>query len=481
VFKGIRDQVGALSVQARLKAKQATLEAAEYLVATKVQGTSAVSKWLDDRTALISADSVTQIQNSQHPLIALEQRQVPRQVTSGLVYFAAASGVLSTSTEITRFTRAIMDHDQSVVQQMFRKVFSSEEAQEISAWMDRAPGFEVSGGWAHRLHHGHDLSAMMTLHAEHGLIGVAEWANHVWARDFWTPHGIPYLPSGSGSVYSWLVENGVTPSNAMSMLSVNVAEFASGLFFVSASKRVWGGTSRFLTNRKYSRELYSIKELAHDGFHEESLKQLNQLELYADRHVSPRLKLDLAAFCLAMSLESSSTRSNVWGQQAFRISEQLVAVATDMPKTTHYQGGTEVSFAGLAGTIAMTAFAPYAQTANADLERFEAKAKLAIREYLQTARRQKSKGLAINGREFAGYRPFSAMTNQFLALELALCVGSLTKSPDASDPLLIRDELLDTLRETKAHDLPASDFLDRIEAAIRRVYPAGGEGGMRKM
>lgn len=363
-----------------------------------------------------------------------------------------------------------MDHDQSAVQQIFRKVFSPEEAREISAWMDRAPGYEIAGGWAHRLHHGHYLSAMMALHSEYGMIGVAEWANHVWARDFWTPHGVPYLPTGSGSVYNWLVDFGVTPSNAMSLLSINAAEAASGLLFVSAGTRVWGGVNKLVANSRYSKELRNIKDLAGSDLHEEALKQLDRLEVYADRRASPHLKLDLALFCLGMSLQPNSPLATAWGHRAFRISDQLVTAATDIPEKTEYQGGTEVSFPGLAGTVAMTSFAPYAQTANADLELVRTKAKLAVYQYLQLARRQKS-GWELKGRKVAGYRPYSAMTNQYLALELAVSVGSLTTLPEGVDPIAIRDELLDTLVETQTREGEAAEFLDKIEAAIRRVYP----------
>jgi hypothetical protein len=474
VFKNIKDQLGALPGKARTKVEHTVQEAAEYLATAKDHGPSAVNKWFEDRTALVSADSLERLRHSENPIITLENRQVPRQVVSSLVYFAAATGVLSNSTEITRFTRAVMDNDKSAVQQMFRKVLSPEEATEISSWMDRAPGYEIAGGWAHRLHHGHDLSAMMTLYSDYGLVGVAEWTNHVWARDFWTPHGVPYLPSGSGSVYSWLVDYGISPTNAMSLLSINAAEAASGLFMLSAGKRAWTGASKFLANKRYSRELKNIKALAENGLHEEALKQLDRLEVFADQNASPHLKLDLALFCLGMSLRPDAPKALAWGHRSFRISDQLVTSSVSAPKTTEYQGGTEVSFAGLAGTVAITAFAPYAQSANADLDIVRLKAKVAVYEYLQLARRQRD-GWALKGRKIAGYRPFSAMTNQFLALEMALSVGSLTGKLDTCDPLAIRDDLLETLAETKIREKEASDILDRMEAAILRVYPFRNE------
>lgn len=474
MFKKLRNQARPLVGNVKSKIEQEVLNASETLKNKARQSETALKDWFDDRTSLVSADSLQRIQDSENPLITLEQRQVPKQVTSGLVYFAAASGVLANSTEITRFTRAVMDHDQSVVQEMFRKVFSPEEAREISAWMDRAPGYEMAGGWAHRLHHGHDLSAMMELHKEYGLVGVAEWANHVWMRDFWTPHGVPYLPTGSGSVYNWLVDYGVSPSNAMSILSINAAEAATGLLFVSAGSRVWSGASKLMANYRYSKELRNIKELAGNNLHEEALKQLDRLQIYANQNASYNLKLDLALFCLGMSLQPNNPLATAWGHRAFRISEQLVTSATNIPDRTEYQGGTEISFVGLAGTVAITAFAPYAQTANADLGIITEKAKLAVYEYLQTARKQNKGGWAMKGRRIMGYRPYSAMTNQYLALELALSVGSLTRPTVGLDPLVIRNELLRTLHETKKLECESADFLDRMEVAIRRVYPLNG-------
>jgi hypothetical protein len=377
---------------------------------------------------------------------------------------------LTNSTDITRFTRAVMDHDRSVVQQMFRKIFNPDEASEISAWMDRVPDWGFAGGVAHRAYHGHDLSAMMTLHSKYGFTGILEWANHVYARDFWTPHGVPYLPEGSGSVHSWLVDFGVSPMHAMSLLSINAAEAASGLLFITAGRRVWRGAGKLIANARYSRELEKVKELAANNVHDEALKQLDRMQVYADRNVSPHLELDLALFCLGMSVEPDHPRALAWGHRAYRISDPLVSAATNIPERIEYHGGTQVSFCGLAGTIAMSAFAPDAQTANADLGMARVKAELAVCQYLQTARRQK-KGWAFKGHNLANYRPYSAMTNQFLALELALSVGSLTGLPAEFNPIAIRDELLDTLRETQQREREAATLLEGIEKAVKQVYP----------
>lgn len=173
-----------------------------------------LDEWKADHSSLVNGDSISALEKSENPLIELERRKVPKHVTMHLIHLFTAAGVFTNADDITRFTRDLMDNDNAAIQQWLRKVFSPEEAREISLWMDTSPGAEYAGGWAHRLEHGHDISALVELSNEYGLTGAIEWTNHVWLRDFWTPHGVPYLPSGSGTVYDWLVSAGVAPQTA---------------------------------------------------------------------------------------------------------------------------------------------------------------------------------------------------------------------------------------------------------------------------
>lgn len=160
-------------------------------------GKERVDEFLSGRTGLVLADSVERLKSSENPLIRLETQKIPQNFRASFLYAAAAAGMFANATEVTRVTRALMDDDKALLQQWLRNGFNPEQAADISAWMDRVPGTEVAGGFGHRLLHGHDAQAMFELMREHGSVGAIEWTNHVWLRDFWTPHGVPYLPAGT--------------------------------------------------------------------------------------------------------------------------------------------------------------------------------------------------------------------------------------------------------------------------------------------
>ena len=199
-----------------------------------------------------------------------------------------------------------MDHDQAAVQQWLRRVFNPDQAREISVWMDAAPGAEYAGGWAHRLIHGHDFAAMTEVMQEYGLVGAAEWANHVWLRGFWTPHGVPYLPAGSGTVYEWLMDAGLSSSTAMGLLTINAAEAASGLLLYMSAMRVGRAGFALGRVRKYRNELDQVIQLVEEGSEVEAVWLVGQIEAFSERKGVSHLRLHLATFCLEMALSGQS-------------------------------------------------------------------------------------------------------------------------------------------------------------------------------
>jgi hypothetical protein len=66
----------------------------------------------------------------------------------------------------------------------------SDLSQEVSRWMDQAPQYPMSGGFAHRIFHGHSLSDIASVYHEHGFQGVLAWSEHAGA-DFCSPDGLP--------------------------------------------------------------------------------------------------------------------------------------------------------------------------------------------------------------------------------------------------------------------------------------------------
>ena len=437
------------------------------------QGADNLQTWKGQRSSLIWGDSVDRLRDSSNPLVKLEERKIPRHVSTSMVAFAAASGVFKSADEISRFTRDLMDCDLGAVQQWLRRVFDPEQAREISMWMDASAGGAAFGGWAHRLEHGHDLTALLTLSQEYGHVGAVEWVNHVWMRDFWTPHGVPYLPAGSGSVYEWLVGMGVSPSTAMGLLSVNAAEMASGLLFFYSGHRFRRGINAFVGNRNYKRRLKRIDELVTEGSEAEALRLVDETETFSNNDRVPTLRLDLAVYCLGRSFNSKEEQAPAWGSRSFSIAFDLCRSTPSFPKNVPYHGNTQVSFQGLAATIMAAAYSSYLQRSNSDWSQVSERIQFGIRRFLALARIQSSQSrwAKFQEKQVAGYRPYSALTNLLLALELSISCGSLHSI--GVDPLTIRRQLSEILAEIREQGAPHEAVANEISLGLRRVYPLG--------
>lgn len=426
-------------------------------------------EWHADRSSLVASDSIARLKSSDNPLVRLEERKVPRHVSMGMVYFAAASGVFANSDEITRFTRDLMDHDSAAVQQWLRRVFDPEEAREISLWMDTSPGSEIAGGWAHRLHHGHDTSALFTLTQEYGATGAIEWANHVWLRDFWTPHGVPYLPAGSGSVYEWLVDAGLSPQTAMSLLTVNAAEAATGLLFFTSGRRMYKGYKTYQGARVYRKNLSRINNLVEEGSEYQALDFVDQMELLNDHEHVPHLRLDLAMFCLGRSFQTDSKYRKRWGSHAFAMSRDLCRQSTNYPTQIPYHGDTKVSFQGLAATVMASAYSSHVQVENSDWSYVSERVQYGVRRFLEVSKEQSKPKFEVKKNKLMGYRPYSALTNQLLALELSMACRTLHIIK--ADPLAIRRTMKETLSKIKKDGLEHEQMAASIEKNLDRIYP----------
>ncbi|MCG5528045.1 MULTISPECIES: hypothetical protein [Halorhodospira] len=424
----------------------------------------------NNQTSLIATDSVKKIRHSDNPLVRLETQNVPSHVRAALVSGLAATGVFANSDEISQFTRAYMDHDHAALQNLLRNVFDPDEAQAISLWMDTDPSSPIAGGWAHRVHHGHDLNAMMTLMDEHGHIGVIEWANHVWLRDFWTPHGVPYLPAGSGSVYDWLVERGVSPSTAMGLLTVNAAEVTSGLLALYSGRRLLRGIDKIRSARLYKKALDEIEALSEEGSEEAALRRIDETEAFSSTEPAPHLRLHLALFCLGKSQTTSAESATEWGVRAFSIAADLCRSSSHLPAEVPYHGGTQVSFQGIAATVMASACSAHIQSSQLRPSYISNRINFGIKRFLEISERQcRPKRLEVQGKPAWGYRPFSALTNQLLALELALAQGSLY-SIDVN-PLTIRRKLNELLHQLQTDSGPSASLAENIESNVLRLYP----------
>lgn len=424
----------------------------------------------ENRTSWGNGDSITELEDSDNPLINLHRQKVAKHAKQAAIYFAVASQVFVNADEISRFTRDLMDKDSAAVQQWLRRVFNPEEAKEISAWMDAAPGYETAGGWAHRLAHGHDLDAMFTLVNEYGYTGGLEWANHVMLRDFWTPHGVPYLPTGSSSIYEWLVNQDVAPSTAMSVLTINAAELASGLLLFSSFDRISSGLKSYAKIRRYKNALAEINDLVDQGLYNAALDRVADIEIRIDWDDIQSLRMDLALLCLRLSYAKETPNKALWGNKAYTIAENLCRVSSNFPESIPYHGGTRVSFTGLAATIMASSYASHVQQTRDDSE-INHKVEFGIRRLLDLAEKlSKKRKISLGDKSTWGYRPYSAATNLLLALDLSINYGSLHKID--ADPMAIRRRLLQVLSEIEEVEAQESSLANRVRQDIERVYPA---------
>jgi hypothetical protein len=66
----------------------------------------------------------------------------------------------------------------------------SDLAATVSRSMDKAPQYPMTGGFAHRIMHGHSLSDIGSVYHDYGFKGVLAWSEHMGA-DFCSPDGLP--------------------------------------------------------------------------------------------------------------------------------------------------------------------------------------------------------------------------------------------------------------------------------------------------
>src|SRR5439155_16903210 len=114
------------------------------------------------------------------------------------------------------------------------------------------PGSDVmGGGWLHRIQHGHDLAALAQIGQEHGSEGVIQGLYHVYGRDFFTPAGIPILPSGSDHVHHFLTSDlGLGQVDAADLISINAAELIARIAMSIAIAALWNYESTYEERRE---------------------------------------------------------------------------------------------------------------------------------------------------------------------------------------------------------------------------------------
>lgn len=116
-----------------------------------------------------------------------------------------------------------------------QKIDHSLPSTELSRWMDTVDGH--TGGWNHRVAHGHDFAANVSdVFEKFGAEGVAKYPLEL-LRDATTPHGIPFPGT------ELIVKSGsVSAKAATEWMSMNVADIFSGGIAIYSTVKLWKKT-----------------------------------------------------------------------------------------------------------------------------------------------------------------------------------------------------------------------------------------------
>jgi hypothetical protein len=424
----------------------------------------------DDKTSLYDGDRLSHVVESNAPVSRLVLREVPAHVTSGIACFGVGLGVLANEVELMRLTRALMDDDGGALQQFLRPILATPAGADINSWMDRVPNSEIAGGFAHRLFHGHDVAGLVELINNHAPTeAIVNWFNHVWLRDFWTPHGVPWLPSGSGSAYEFLRSFDVISSTtAMDVLTINAAEAASGLFLLGGGLRIRDAIRTWIERSRYAKHLSAAIDCAQEGNHQMAGHELRDAELHvADAPAD--LRLEAASFALAQATPEKSPEQILdYAGCAWDIANGIFD-PKQRSKTIPYHGGTRVSFLGIVTTIMTSAYSLMNRNKERDWDRNQREqTRLGVSACMAIARSQAETGWT--GRR-ARFRPYSALSNQVLALELAHA-ASFLREP-MGDPPGIRRAIGKTLLACEGLPEVHQEYIKQLADGIERLYPIG--------
>lgn len=214
----------------------------------------------------------------------------------------SGSGVtaLAMDETLSRLTRSIFDGTDLVggtLQEKVADIVGQDLYREISQGMDTVPESGViGGGWLHRLQHGHDLAAVESIYEEHGSAGALAALYHIYGRDFFTPAGIPILPSGSEEVHQLLTEQlGLGSVQAADLISINFVELMGGLFSIGGIFRLVTLTRQHLKNSRIEALVNQAHEAANnDDFDTADAKMQNSRNMQPDSGV---LALSHAVIC----------------------------------------------------------------------------------------------------------------------------------------------------------------------------------------
>lgn len=386
---------------------------------------------------------------------------VPNHAIQAFAAAGLAAGLLTFEEPIMRFTRGHMDIDSGVFQRLWRSVFpETDVTRAVNTFMDHVPGWNVAGGTYHRIHHGHDLEALVSIMRDHNAEGALQWLNHVTLRDFWTPHGVPFLPSGSSTLYEWLVNAGFNKATAANLLTINAAELFAGLSALRVGMLVYHAIKTHSKNKAIKHHLVEGDRRAEAGNADGATE--SYMKAHAISGSDAKVGLGVAMRLMAAAPEAEDDTANELYRNAYSLSCGILKGShTTGTDTVEFQGGTLVSIRGLAGYVLVAGLR--GDPGNEPTKRLpNALLKDSISAFRGTARALRTHPRLV------GTRNISAALNDLLALELSTHLG---ETPGPNSPLTIRHDLMAALYPASDPRNPTGNLFDRLIRGVEGRYP----------
>jgi hypothetical protein len=375
------------------------------------------------------------------------------------IEFAGSAALFASETPIMRATRDVMDNDAGFFQRLWNDALGNEDvAHIVNASMDRVPGSPYSGGFFHR-HHGHDLNAGLDIFTEHGPAGLMEWFNHVWFRDFWTPDGIPLLPTGTKTIYDWLISKQVTPRVAADLLTINAVEVTGTLLLIRSGISIMKVLREYRASKLMSKLLETAQERDKIGSWEAAAKEYSDLEAMASDKGDVRTLLLVAQGHLGAAITASDpVARDTRASNAYSVSRHILVNFSRSDDTIELDGG-HASTVGLAGLVLAAAANRHYASHEADLAQHTNHVATAAQAF---ARRAENTG---------DPRRLSRSLNRLLAVDLISLLP--TKAASADPRKLVTSVLSDLSHLKHTYD---DAYAGRVADGVRRAYPLDYHG-----
>lgn len=410
-------------------------------------------------------DDIHLVKNECFLLNRLNQEKIPLSIKQSTLYAIAGTGGAINETELAKLSRSIMDNDEAFFTNLLETIYGEADVKRINKLIDLDPLTGQTLGKNHRLTHGHDLESLIEIVKEHEIEGLLNWINHVWLRDFWTPTGVPYLPAGTDSLYEYLPQLGISKSTAADILTINFWEVTAALLLYKSCKNFYNFLEDNLKSKRaktYWRKGLELEELG--DFEAADHNFENVLTIERDNPV-----IDIWYATQFLQRATNSKEDNkLWYKNLVRCydlcSRAKYKIEDDL--LVPFQGGVVVSLWGINSTLLSCTYG----SKNEDIVSLRGSVNSGIEscikasDYLMNPSKTNIKSFGL------AKRPFSAITNDYIALNLYL--NSPFDLQSKYTPLYIRNRISNNLNYIiDSRSEIEAEYAITLKKSFDRVFP----------